>query len=58
LDGEPQGSYTFADSFAAYGQFKFNVRQTSPTIGIAIDSVSAVVTPNPVIPVRTLLLVR
>ena len=45
LDGNPQGSYAFAGTYTTYGQFKFNVKQTSA--GIAIDNVSASVTAIP-----------
>ncbi|MGI5868577.1 MAG: hypothetical protein ACOX9C_03905 [Kiritimatiellia bacterium] len=47
LDGQPQGSYAFSGDYSSYGQFKFNVRQTSTTIGIAIDNLSAFVTKIP-----------
>lgn len=47
LDGQSQGSYAFAGDYTAYGQFKFNVRKTSTTVGIAIDNLTAFVTKIP-----------
>ena len=55
LDGQLKGSYTFTGDYTGYGQFKFNVRKTSTTVGIAIDNLSASVTK---IPEATLVIVQ
>lgn len=47
LDGVSKGSYSFSGDYAAYGQFKLNVRQTSAIVGIALDNLSASVTHHP-----------
>jgi len=55
LDGQSQGSYAFTGTYSNYGQFKFNVRKTSTTVGIVIDNLTAFVTK---IPDATVLVVK
>lgn len=58
LDDAFQGAYAFSGDYTGYGQFKLNVRQTSTTVGIAIDNVSATATVHPVPPAATVVMVR